>query len=81
MTRNEIMAGLKELMALVKPKLDLSGIGEDSNLITDMGLDSLSMLLLSLGIENKFSIQLPNQKPFQTVSEVIDCVAEQLPHK
>ena len=81
MTRNEIMTGLKELMALVKPKIDLSGIGEDSNLITDLGLDSLSMLLLSLGIENKFNIQLPNQRPFLTVSEVIDCIAEQLLHK
>lgn len=73
------MAGLKEVMALVKPKLDLSTIGEESNLITDMGIDSLSMLMLSLGIENKFGIQLPTQKPFSTIAEVIDCIASLRP--
>lgn len=73
------MAGLKEVMALVKPKLDLSTIGEESNLITDMGIDSLSMLMLSLGVENKFGIQLPAQKPFSTIAEVIDCIASLRP--
>ena len=67
MTREEIMSGLKEVMALVKPKLDLSTISEESDLITDLGVDSLSMLMLSLGIENKFGIQLTAQKPFSRV--------------
>lgn len=79
MTREEIMAGLKEVMALVKPKLDLSIIGEESNLISDLGVDSLSMLMLSLGVENKFGIQFPTQKPFSTVAEVIDCIANLKP--
>lgn len=42
MTREEILAGLKEVMALVKPKLDLSGMTEDANLVTDLGIDSLN---------------------------------------
>lgn len=75
MTREEIMAGLKEVVAIVKPKLDLSSIDEESNLITDLGVDSLSMLMLSLGIESKFGIQVPTQKPFIKVSDVIDCIA------
>ncbi len=79
MTREEIMAGLKEVMALVKPKLNLSTIGEESNLITDLGVDSLSMLMLSLGIENKFGIQLPTREPFSTVAEVINCIASLKP--
>ena len=74
MTREEILAGLKEVMALVKPKLDLSGMTEQSNLITDLGIDSLSMLMLSLGIENRFGFQFQTQKPFHTVGEVIDYV-------
>lgn len=78
MTREEILAGLKEVMALVKPKLDLSGMTEDANLVTDLGIDSLSMLLLSLGIENKFGFQFSTQKPFQTVAEVIDYI-ERIP--
>lgn len=78
MTREEIMSGLKEVMALVKPKLDLSEVTEESNLITDLGIDSLSMLLLSLGIENKFGFQFNTQKPFQTIAEVIDYI-ERIP--
>lgn len=74
MTREEIMSGLREVMALVKPKLDLSKVTEASNLITDLGIDSLSMLLLSLGVENKFGFQFTGQKPFQTIGEVIDYI-------
>lgn len=63
-----------EVIAIIKPKLDLSQITEQSNLVTDLGIDSLSMLMLSLGIENKFGFQFSNQKPFQTVGEVIDYI-------
>ena len=68
------MAGLKEVMALVKPKLDLGNVSESSNLVSDLGIDSLSMLLLSLGVENKFNFQFAEQKPFQTIGEVIDYI-------
>lgn len=74
MTREEIISGLREVIAVVKPKLDQSRIGEESNLITDLGIDSLSMLMLSLGAESKFGIQFPSQKPFRTVAEVVDCI-------
>lgn len=74
MTREEIMAGLKEVLAMVKPKLDQSVIKEDASLVRDLGIDSLSMLLMSLGIENKFGFQFQTQKPFENVSEVIDYI-------
>lgn len=74
MTREEILSTLKEVVAIVKPKLDLSKVSESSNLVTDLGIDSLSMLLLSLGIENKFGFQFTEQKPFQTVGDVIDYI-------
>jgi len=74
MTREEILSLLKEVVAIVKPKLDLSKVTEESNLVTDLGIDSLSMLLLSLGVENKFGFQFSEQKPFQTVGEVIDYI-------
>ena len=74
MTREEIMAGLKEVLAMVKPKLDQSVIKEDASLARDLGIDSLSMLLMSLGIENKFGFQFQTQKPFENVSEVIDYI-------
>ena len=40
----------------------------------DLGIDSLSMLLLSLATENKFGFQFSTQEPFQTVREVVDYI-------
>lgn len=77
MDRNDIMSGLKEVMTLVKPKMDLSKVTEDANLVTDLGVDSFSMLLLSLGIENKFSIKFADNQQFQTVEQVMDYIEKQ----
>lgn len=74
MTKEEIFEGLKETIKAVKPKLDLSKVNLDSNLVSDLGIDSLSMLLLSLATENRFSIQFNRQEPFRTVGEVVDYV-------
>jgi len=72
MTRTEIFDGLKETLAMVKPKLDLSTVTEDSMLVTDLGLDSLSMLLLSLGIEKQFNFRFDDQIRLENVKQVID---------
>ena len=74
MTREEIFTALKEVFGTVKPKLNQDQIKMDSNLISDLGIDSLSMLLMSLAIENKFNFQFSTQKPFQTVSEVVEYI-------
>ena len=75
MTREEVFEGLKEIFAGVKPKLDLSTVGFDSKLVNDLGIDSLSMLLLSLAAEHKFGMQFENtEKPFETVGEVCDYI-------
>ena len=75
MTREEVFEGLKEIFAGVKPKLDLSTVGFDSKLVNDLGIDSLSMLLLSLAAEYKFGMQFETtEKPFETVGEVCDYI-------
>ncbi len=75
MTREEVFEGLKEIFAGVKPKLDLSTVGFDSKLVNDLGIDSLSMLLLSLAAEHKFGMQFEaTKKPFETVGEVCDYI-------
>ena len=74
MTKQEIFNGLKEVFAAVKPKVNQDIITMDSNLVTDLGVDSLSMLLLSLAAENKFGFQFNTQKPFTTVGEIVDYI-------
>ena len=76
MERQEILVGLKEILQLIKPSLDLSAVNENSQLISDIGLDSLTTLLLSLAIENKFNFKFEGMVKFNTVGEVIDHIIE-----
>jgi len=74
MQREEIFAGLKEILSLIKPSMDLSAVNEASQLVRDVGLDSLTILLLSLAVENKFGFKFEGQPMFGTVGEVIDYI-------
>lgn len=74
MSHEEVFEGLKEILTMVKPKLDLSKVKIEDKLITDLGIDSLSMLLLSLAIEKKWGIQIDTKVQFVTVENVIDYV-------
>lgn len=74
MTRTEIFDTLKEVISMVKPKLDLTKVSEDSALVTDLGFDSLSMLMISLGIENKFNFRFDDKVRLETVKQVIDLI-------
>ena len=76
MTNEEIFAKLKEVLALVKPQVDQSKISMDSSLVMDLGIDSLSMLLMSLAIEQKFNFQFNATKPFDTVRDVVEHIAQ-----
>ena len=74
MTNEEILSGLVEVISTVKPKLDSAKISAESRLIEDLGIDSLSMMLMSLAIEQKFGFQFKTIEPFKTVGEVIDYI-------
>ena len=65
MTDTEIFEGLKEILAVMKPHLDTSSATLESNLVRDLGIDSLSMLLMSLALENKFKVNFDTTRaPF-----------------
>lgn len=74
MTKDSVFEGLKEILAGVKPKLDQGSISFDSKLVNDLGIDSLSMLLLSLAAENKFNMQFAAGSSFDTVGDVCDYI-------
>ena len=75
---NEILEGLKEVLKMIRPTADLDGVTPDSRLLEDLGLDSLTMLLLSLGIENKFNMRFDGNANLTTVADVIDNVKKTL---
>ena len=75
MQRETIFEGLKEILQLIKPSADLSSITDDSQLVRDLGLDSLTILLLSLAVENKFGFKFEGTPKFATVGEVLDYIS------
>lgn len=75
MTREEVLDGLKEVIAVIRPNTDLSNVTYDSELVRGLGIDSLTMMLLALAAEEKFQIRFPDGQPLpQTVGEVCDAI-------
>lgn len=74
MQREAIFEELKGILKQIKPYIDLSKVDDNSQLVRDVGLDSLTILLLSLAIENKFSFKFEGNPKFSTVGEVVDYI-------
>lgn len=73
MTKEDVLNGLKEVIAVIRPHTDLSHVTFDSDLIQDLGIDSLTMMLLALASEEKFQVRFPDGQPLpKTVGEVCD---------
>ena len=77
MTKEEILAQLKEVVQVVRPSVNLNEVNFDTRLVEDLAMDSLSMMLTALAIENKLNVRFDNNQIFKTVGEVCD-VALQL---
>ena len=79
MTRVEIAEKLKEILLLAMPdsKELVDSCTEESNLHTDLGLNSVGLLYLVIAIEEFFAISFDDQNfnDFKTVSDVIDYIA------
>lgn len=75
MEREKIFDELKEILKLIKPSIDMSNVNDESQLVRDVGLDSLTILLLSLAVENKFGFKFDGNPKFTTVGEVIDYIS------
>ncbi|HHD83020.1 MAG TPA: acyl carrier protein [Bacteroidetes bacterium] len=78
MNREEIFAKLKDLM-VDKLGVDESEIKEDSNIIDDLGADSLDIVEFAMGIEDEFEIpKIPQEDidKLTTVNAIIDYIQE-----
>ncbi|MCQ2335138.1 MAG: acyl carrier protein [Paludibacteraceae bacterium] len=74
MTQEEIIDRLKANLQIIRPKMDPNVINAQSRLSEDLALDSLSMLMLSLAIENDFNISFDFIQAPKTVQDVIDFI-------
>lgn len=62
---------LKIIFKTVKPNVDVDNINDNTLLMQELGVDSLSMILLALAIEEEFKFRFEEVKPFKTVGEVV----------
>ena len=74
MTRETIFTELKTIFKMVKPNIDTEALTEGTRLIEDLGLDSLTILLLSFAIEKKFEFKFDGAPKFASVGEVMDYI-------
>lgn len=78
MSKEEIFEGLKEIIVTIRPNTDLENVTMKTALLDGLGLDSLTMLLMSLAIETKFGIRFDDPSSLTDVESVVDCIAEKL---
>lgn len=75
MTREDVFDGLKEIISVIRPRTDLTHVGFETELVSELGIDSLTMVLLSLATEERFGMHFPDRAPVPlTVGEVCDAV-------
>lgn len=67
---------LLEIFENVIPEVDTNEIKPESSLTDDLGLNSLTMMLLAVSIEDEYGIQFDNADKLETVQDVCDYIAE-----
>ena len=65
---------LKEILERIAPEIDASTVTEKTKLADDLGFDSMSMMLLSLEIEEAFGFRFEETVRFETIGDVIKYV-------
>lgn len=73
-TKDEIFTGLRE--HLVERGIEPDKIGLDADLTSEVGLDSLDVVELTVALEEKFGIEIPDEEleGVSTVREAVELV-------
>jgi acyl carrier protein len=61
---------LKEILAKVNRGIDMDAVTEETRLIEDLALDSLSIMLFAMEIEAAFEFRFTEPVRFETVGDV-----------
>lgn len=61
---------LKTILEKILPDVDMSAVGEETNLIEDLGFDSLALMMMSMEIEDAMGFKFTEFVKFETVGDV-----------
>ena len=82
MNRQEIKTKLAEIMKLAMPSLELTDdiLNENANLAADLGLSSVGVLYVVIGIEEMFGIRFDDVgfSDFETLGDVINYIEKKV---
>ena len=67
---------LLEIFENVIPEVDTGDISEESTLFEDLGLNSLTMMLLAVSVEDEFDIKFEDVESLETVGDVCNFIRE-----
>ncbi len=77
MSRDEIIEKLKEIFQLVVHNgVSVDNITEESNIMTDLGVDSVGLIYLAIAVEKTFDVDMSDVtiNTFKTIGDVIDFI-------
>jgi len=74
MTKEDILNRTKAILAVVKPAVSQDNISFETELVKDLGLDSLSNLLMGLALEREFDMVIADDVRFDTVDDVCEYI-------
>lgn len=72
----EIFDKLVEIFGNVIPEVDSSEIKMESNLLEDLGLNSLTMMLIAVSIEDEYGIKFEDTQDIETVGDVCKFISD-----
>lgn len=67
---------LNEVLNGSRPALSADDLNEEAKLREDLGLNSITMLMLVMNIEEEFDIEFPTDRQYTTVGDVIAAIEE-----
>ena len=82
LSRNEIKAKLGDILNMVisDGQVDVSALDESTELVSDLGLNSVGVLYIVIAIEEFFNIEFDNVGfgDFRTLGDVIDYIEKKI---
>lgn len=70
-----ILEKLKEMLKRINPEIDTDTVDESTDLALELGLDSLSVLMLAYEIEEEYGFFFEQTVQFKTVGDVCKYIA------